>query len=213
MKKIKVVMADDHPLFRRGVREALETDSCLQIIGEASDGNEALQMILKEEPDVAVLDINMPHLTGLKVAEELKSKDLKTEIVFLTMFDDEDILNEAMELGVKAYILKESAAIDIVNAVKMVNEGHNYISPSLTAKLLTKKKTKDKIILGLNQLTLQELNVLKLIAESKSTKDIAESLSLSPKTIENHRYKISEKLNLSGSYSLLKFALQNKDVL
>ncbi|MBU1099105.1 MAG: response regulator transcription factor [Bacteroidetes bacterium] len=212
MEKIKVVIADDHPMFRGGVRQALETDGNINVIGEASNGKEALEIILEQKPHVAVLDINMPFLTGLQVAKELREKDNKVEIVLLTMFDDEDILNEAMDLGVKAYILKESAALDIVNAVNMVHAGRNYISPALTLKLMEKKKNQNEFINGYKDLSIKEIKVLKLIAESKSTKEIAEDLFLSPKTVENYRYRISEKLNLRGSYSLLKFALENKEL-
>ncbi|MCK9425960.1 MAG: response regulator transcription factor [Ignavibacteriaceae bacterium] len=213
MERITVVIADDHPLFRGGVRMALETDISLNILGEASDGKEALEKILEQKPDVAVLDINMPYLTGLQVVKELRSRNDITEIVFLTMFDDEDMLNEAMDLDVKAYILKDSAALDIVNAVHSVHDGHIFISPSLLSKLSEKKKVKEELTPGLKELSDKEIIVLKLIAESRSSKEIAEELFLSPKTIENYRHRISEKLNLSGSYSLLKFALENKNLL
>ncbi|MFA4924296.1 MAG: response regulator transcription factor, partial [Ignavibacteriaceae bacterium] len=191
----------------------LETDISLNILGEASDGKEALEKILEQKPDVAVLDINMPYLTGLQVVKELRSRNDITEIVFLTMFDDEDMLNEAMDLDVKAYILKDSAALDIVNAVHSVHDGHIFISPSLLSKLSEKKKVKEELTPGLKELSDKEIIVLKLIAESRSSKEIAEELFLSPKTIENYRHRISEKLNLSGSYSLLKFALENKNLL
>lgn len=213
MNQIKVVIADDHPMFRRGVRQALELDDNLTIVGEASNGNEALAIILKQKPDVAVLDIKMPFLTGLQVVRELRKNKVPVEIVFLTMFDDEDMLNEAMDMDVKGYILKESAALDIVNAVHSSNSGKNYISPSLTSQLMN--KSKDQIIpkADLSVLSEKEIRVLKLVAESKSTKEIAEEIFLSPKTVENYRYKISEKLELKGSYSLLKFAMENKKLL
>lgn len=211
MKRIKVVIADDHPLFRGGVRMALESDKMITVLGEASDGKEALQLILEQKPDVAVLDINMPHFTGLQVAKELKNQNEDVELIVLTMFDDEDILNEAMDLEIKAYILKDSAALDIVAAVHKVHEGHEFISPSLISKLNEKRKVKDELATGLKDLSEKEIVVLNLIAESKSTKEIAEELYLSPRTVENYRYRISEKLNLRGSYSLLKFAIQNKN--
>ena len=213
MEQINIVIADDHPMFRGGVRLALETDKELNVLGEASDGKEALQLILNQKPDVAVLDISMPHLTGLQVAKELRKRNESVQLVFLTMFDDEDMLNEAMDLDVKAYIMKDSAALDIVSAVRAVHAGHNFISPSLLAKLSEKKKVKEEAAPGLIDLSDKEIIVLKLIAESKSSKEIADELFLSPKTIENYRHRISEKLSLSGSYSLLKFALENKHIL
>lgn len=210
---ITVLIADDHPMFRDGVKQALSNDVSLTVIAVASDGEHALQLIREHSPNVAILDMNMPKMSGLNVLRVLKKSDSKTEVVFLTMFDDEDILNEAMDLGVKGYILKESASIDIVNAVHAVYEGHYYISPVLTGKLLARKEKQTiftKRNPGLEKLSDTERRILLLIAESKTSKEIAEVLFLSPKTIDNYRFKISEKLNLSGSYSLLKFALENK---
>lgn len=213
MEKITVVLADDHPLFRSGVSTALESEGSFKILGEASDGKEAVNLILDLKPEVAILDISMPKLTGLQVVRELTQRKSNTEIVFLTMFDDEDMLNEAMDLEVKAYILKDSAALDIVNAVYAAHQGRNFISPFLISKLSGNKKIKNEVSPVLKNLSEKELKVLKLISDSKSSKEIAQALYLSPKTVENYRYKISEKLNLSGSYSLLKFALENKNLI
>lgn len=213
MKRTDIIIADDHPMFRRGVRAALETDSRLNVLGEASNGKDALEMILEKKPDVAILDISMPFLTGLQVVKELRKRNENVAVVFLTMFDDEDILNEAMDLDVKAYILKDSAALDIVNAVHSTSAGRNFISPSLLSKLEVKKKEDDENLPGIDELSEKEMKVLKLISESKSSKEIAEELFLSPKTVENYRYRISEKLKLNGSYSLLKFAFENKHLL
>ena len=217
MKKITtVVIADDHPLFRSGVRQALEKEEQFRILGEASDGERALQLIRDCKPEVAVLDINMPGMSGLHVARELAKEKQPPAVVLLTMFDDDEILNEAMDVGVKAYLLKESASIDITSAAQAASEGRHYISPALTDKLL---KRREKISAfaaknpGLDQLSPAERKVLKLIAESKTTKQIADELFLSPKTVDNYRFRISEKLNVRGSYSLLKFALENKGML
>ena len=212
-KKISVIIADDHPMFREGVRQALSNDALLSIIAVASDGEQALQLLKEHSPDVAILDMSMPKMTGLNVAKEYKKLHGKTEIVFLTMFDDEEILNEAMDIGVKGYILKESASIDIVNAVHSVAQGQYYLSPRLTGKIIARKEKQNEFSKknpGLEKLTDSERKILQLIAESKTSKEIAEELFLSQKTIDNYRFKISEKLNLSGSYSLLKFALENK---
>jgi DNA-binding NarL/FixJ family response regulator len=212
-KKISILIADDHPMFREGVRQALSHDASLNIVAVASDGEQTLQLLKEHSPDIAILDMSMPKLTGLNVAKEYKKLRGKTEIIFLTMFDDEEILNEAMDIGVKGYILKESASIDIVNAVHAVVEGQYYISPRLSGKIIARKEKQNKFSKknpGLEKLTNSERKILRLIAESKTSKEIAEELFLSQKTIDNYRFKISEKLNLSGSYSLLKFALENK---
>jgi len=213
---ITILLADDHPMFRDGVRQALTSDSSFVVVAVVSDGEQALKSVKDYSPDVAVLDMNMPKMTGLGVLKELKNLKSKTEVVFLTMFDDEDILNEAIDLGVKGYILKESASVDIVNAVHAALEGRYYISPALTNKLL-KRKEKQKSFAAshpqLQALTPQELRILKMIGDSKTSKEIAEILFLSQKTVDNYRFKISEKLHLSGSYSLLKFAIENKSFL
>ncbi len=211
-----LIIADDHPLFRSGVRQSLEREQSFKVLAEAGDGEQALRLIREQSPAVAVLDINMPKMTGLAVVKEMK-KDKKTpEFVLLTMFDDEEILNEAMDLGVKAYLLKESATIDVVAAVRSVLDGKHYISPTLTEKLLNRKKKQtafDEKHQGLEQLSVAERKVLKLVAESKTSKQIADELFLSPKTVDNYRFKISEKLGLRGAYSLLKFALENREYL
>lgn len=215
-KQITIIIADDHPMFRRGVRQALEEDASLLIVAEASDGKQALQLIEEHRPDAAVLDINMPRMTGLQVARELREKRIPTVVALLTMFDDEEILDEAMELDVKAYLLKESASLDVVHAVHHALEGKYFISPALSGKLVTRKERQTQFSQkhpGLAQLTETERKVLRLIADSKTSREIADTLFLSPKTIDNYRFKISEKLNLSGAYSLLKFALENKSLL
>jgi len=211
-----ILIADDHPMFRDGVKQALTGDASFTVVAVVSDGEQALQSVKDHSPDVAVLDMNMPKMTGLGVLKELKKLESKTEVVFLTMFDDEDILNEAIDLGVKGYILKESASADIVNAVHAALEGRYYISSALTNKLLKRKEKQQSFASShpqMQSLTPQELRILKLIGDSKTSKEIAETLFLSQKTVDNYRFKISEKLHLSGSYSLLKFALENKSLL
>jgi DNA-binding NarL/FixJ family response regulator len=215
-KTATIVIADDHPMFRSGVRQALERDPDMKVLAEAGDGATALALIQEQRPRVAVLDINMPKMSGLDVARALSKEKNPPEIVLLTMFDDEEMLNEAMDLGVKAYLLKESASIDISNAVHAVIEGRHFISPAMTDKLLKRQEkhlefaTKQP---GIDQLSPTERKVLKLISDSKTSKEIAEGLFLSPKTVDNYRFKISEKLGIRGAYSLLKFALENKKLL
>ncbi|HEY6951117.1 MAG TPA: response regulator transcription factor [Bacteroidota bacterium] len=211
-----VIIADDHPMFRSGVRQALERDPELKVLGEAGDGATALRMIREQRPTVAVLDVNMPKMSGLEVAKTLSKEQGAPYIILLTMFDDEEILNEAMDLGVKAYLLKESASVDIADAVRSAMEGRHFISPALTDKLLRRKEKQsgfDASHPGIDRLSPQEKKVLRLIAESRTSKEIARELFLSQKTVDNYRFKISEKLDLRGSYSLLKFALENKNLL
>jgi two-component system, NarL family, response regulator DegU len=211
-----IVIADDHPMFRGGVRQALERDVELKVVAEAGDGATALRLIQEHRPQAAVLDINMPKMSGLEVARALSKEKESPAIVLLTMFDDEEMLNEAMDLGVKAYLLKESASVDVSSAVHAVIEGRHYVSPSLTDKLLQRTKKRSEFTTGhpkVDTLNDTERKILKFISESKTSKEIADELFLSPKTVDNYRFKISEKLNLHGSYSLLKFALENKKLL
>jgi DNA-binding NarL/FixJ family response regulator len=158
----------------------------------------------------------MPKMSGLEVARALSKEKESPAIVLLTMFDDEEMLNEAMDLGVKAYLLKESASVDVSNAVHAAIEGRHFISPSLTDKLLLRSKKRQEFSSGhpgIETLSPTERKVLKLISESKTSKEIADTMFLSQKTVDNYRFKISEKLNLHGSYSLLKFALEHKPLL
>ena len=211
-----IVIADDHPMFRSGVRQALERDPDLKVLAEAGDGASVLALIREHKPQVAVLDVNMPKMSGLDVARSLSKEKGGPELVLLTMFDDEEILNEAMDLGVKAYLLKESASVDVASAVRAVVEGRHYISPSLTDKLLKRAAKQNEFRSehpAIDTLSDSERKVLKLISESKTSREIADALFLSPKTVDNYRFKIAEKLGVRGAYSLLKFALEHKSLL
>ena len=213
---ITLVIADDHPLFRKGLREAIESDPTLKIVGEASDGAAVLELIQLHTPDIAILDIDMPKMGGLTVAREIQQRKIEIDVIFLTMYEEEDLFNEAMDAGGRGYVLKDSAVIDILNAIHAVAGGKFYISPDVSDHLIKRTSLAKKFLQHaplLEDLTPTELRVLKLIAGNRTSKDIAEVLSISYKTVENHRTSIAEKLDLHGSHSLLKFALENKDAL
>lgn len=213
---IRLLIADDHPLLRAGLRQVIETDARLHVIAEASDGAAALQLLTAHQPDVAVLDIEMPQLTGFALLREMRAQRLKTAVVFLTMYRDEDMFNEALDLGALGYVLKDSATTDIVAAIKAAATGQPYISPAISAFLLnraTRAATLVKQQPGLNDLTPTERRVLKLIAANKTSKEIAAELFISHRTVENHRANICQKLELKGSHSLLKFAFDHKSEL
>jgi DNA-binding NarL/FixJ family response regulator len=210
---ITILIADDHPIFRKGLCEVLAEDRALRVVRETGDGAEALRLIQELRPAIAILDIHMPKLSGLQVIRSLWENKSLVKIILLTMHEDEDLFNEAMNLGVSAYVLKENAAADLLNAVRCVAEGKTFVSPSLADLLLRRSKQsaalrKEKA--GLELLTATEGRILKLIAEDKTTKEIAEALGISTRTVDTHRQNISHKLNLSGSHSLLKFAYDNK---
>ncbi len=213
---IRLLIADDHPLLRAGLRQVIETDARLQIVAEAADGATALERLVASHPDVAVLDIEMPQLTGFALLREMRAQRLTTAVVFLTMYRDEEMFNEALDLGALGYVLKDSATTDIVGAIRAAAAGQPYISPAISGFLFnraTRANTLARQLPGMNGLTPTERRVLKLIAENKTSKEIASELFVSYRTVENHRSNICQKLNLKGSHSLLKFAFDHKSEL
>ncbi len=216
IRPIRLLIADDHPLLRAGLRQVIATDPGLQIIAEAEDGATALQLLVAQQPDVAVLDIEMPNLTGFALLREMRAQRLTTAVVFLTMYHDEEMFNEALDLGALGYVLKDSATTDITGAIRAAASGQPYISPAISAYLFhraTRTTTLVQQLPGLNDLTPTERRVLKLIAENLTSKEIAAELFISYRTVENHRANICQKLNLKGSHSLLKFAFDHKSEL
>ncbi len=210
---IAVLVADDHPIFRRGLLDVLRAAPGIKIAGEASDGEAALSFIINNPPDVAILDVQMPRMTGLDAARALFKRGAPCAVAFLTMYDDEDTLREAMDLGVLGYVLKESAVEEIVGCVQTIASGRHFISPSLSGHLVrrmgeTKKLAGQKS--GISLLTPSEIRILKLIASDCTTKEIADQLEISPRTVETHRQNICAKLDLHGIHSLVKFAFENK---
>lgn len=215
-KNIKILIADDHPLMRKGIRAALEDEPDIEQITEADNGEIAYDRLKKESFDIAFVDIEMPKLGGIGLAQKVIAEKIKTKIIFLTMHKDEDIFDQAMNAGANGYLLKENAAEDVVQCINAVRNGEYFISPAISGYLVRrsqKEKASYTAIPYVDQLTTAERNILKLIAEEKTSQQIADELFISPKTVENHRNNISKKLHLSGTHSLLKFALTNKDLL
>jgi len=211
-----VLMADDHPLFRRGLRQAIEEGDALTVVAEAGDGAAALRQIRELKPDVAVLDIDMPGMTGLQVARAVREENLYVAVVILTVYREEDMFNEAMDLGVRGYVLKETAGVEIIEALKAVSMGKYYISPTISGHLAGRTERARQLLRekpSLSNLTATELKVLRMIAQGKTSKEIAEETHVSFRTVETHRYNISTKLNLHGSHSLVKFAIDNRMLL
>jgi DNA-binding NarL/FixJ family response regulator len=213
---IRLLIADDHPLLRAGLRQVIETDARLHIVAEASDGATALQLLAAHKPDVAVLDIEMPQLTGFALLREMRAQHITAAVVFLTMYHDEEMFNEALDLGASGYVLKDSATNDIIAAIKAAAAGQPYLSPAISGFLLNRASRAATLVQQhptLNDLTPTERRVLKLIAANKTSKEIAAELFISYRTVENHRANIAQKLELKGSYSLLKFAFEHKSEL
>lgn len=215
MSKIKVIIADDHPIFRIGLANVIKASKSLILIGEAVNGKEAKELITSLKPDVAVLDIDMPYFNGLQVCEEIcKKKDNATKIIILTLFKEIDLYKKALEVGAEGYLLKDNAVDELVVSIEAIFNGENYISEGLSEKLIDKKShlISDKTLNdNIRKLTSTEKSILLLVADNKTTKEIAKKLFVSEKTIENHRYNINKKLELTGGQnSLLIFALENK---
>jgi DNA-binding NarL/FixJ family response regulator len=214
--KIRVLIADDHPLFRSGLRQAIEAGADLEIVAEAVDGAGALAAIRKERPDVAVLDVAMPKLNGFRVAQHVNDEKLPVRILFLTMYDEEDMFNEAMNCGALGYVLKETAINDILSAIRSVAAGKHYLSPSISQFLMRRLSGRESLrqrLPGINDLTEAERRVVRLIAEDKTSKEIASVLDISFRTVETHRANICAKLDLRGSHSLLRFAFDHRQEL
>jgi DNA-binding NarL/FixJ family response regulator len=214
--RIRIVIVDDHPLFREGLRQVIQSDARFDLIGEADQGKAALEIILKSKPDLAVLDINLPLMSGLEVASALQQRQSATRLVILTMLRDEAAFNQAMNLGIQGYVLKENAVSEIVNCLLAVAANTAFVSPSLSGYLLPRHKRTmalSRAQPGLNDLTASQRVVLKRIAEKKTSKEIAAELSISPRTVESHRAKICSRLALKGNNSLLQFALENRSAL
>jgi two-component system, NarL family, response regulator DegU len=215
-KEITILIADDHPVFRRGLRMIIQSDQQLRIIAEADDGKAALELINRSTPDVAVLDVNMPQMTGFDVVRELRKTNLATEFIFLTMHKDEAMFNTALDLSVKGYLLKESAIEDIAAGIKAVAAGENFISPPLATFLFNRSRRNATFAAAkptINDLTATERRVLKMIADDKISREIADQLSISVRTVERHRQNICNKLEIHGSNALMRFALANKEQL
>lgn len=211
--EVKLLIVDDHPVFRRGLREIIEEHPCFTIVGEAGDGESGLRLAEECHPDIALVDIDMPRQSGFDMARALRKMDSPVKVAFLTMYQDEEIFNMALDLGAKAYVLKENAADDVVNALHLVVQGEMFLCQSVLEISKRRSDAVRALLLSkpqLERLTPAERRILKLIAEDRTTKEIASFLGISFKTVENHRSSICAKLNIHGSHSLLKFALDHK---
>ncbi len=214
--QIKIVIADDHSIVRQGLRQMLDADAKFTVVGEAKNGGQALELIEANQPDVAVLDVDMPEMGGFELVRVLRVRQIEIEIVFLTMHSEEEIFQTAMDLNVRGYVLKDDATTDIVAAVNAVAAGKSFISQSLSSLLLNRRRRAEELKSDkpeLNSLTPTERRVLRMIAEDKTSKEIGDELFVSHRTIDTHRLNISRKLNLHGNLALVKFAITHKSEL
>lgn len=208
MANHSIVVADDHPVFRKGLIDIIKDLPGISVVAEAQDGVEAYQQITAKRPDLAILDIEMPHLTGIDVCAKVLKEKSATKFIVLTMHKDKDFYQDAMRMGVMGYVLKDNAIGDILACIQSVLMGQKYLSPGLEQMLVETKKTEHTV--DLSSLTATEKIILKLIADQKTSAEIANLLFVSGNTIENHRSSINKKLQLEGKNSLLKFAIEHK---
>jgi len=209
-RPIRVLIADDHPLFREGVRSILRNQTDIEVVGESSDGAQTLEALTSLAPDILVTDLDMPVMGGLALMKTIRDEGRPVDLIVLTMYQEEDMFNEAMDLGVKGYVLKENAVQDIVAALRAVADGGYYVSPSMSGHLVGRSRRETGCALDLTALTTMERRILKFIAQNLTSREISALLFITPKTVENHRTSICSKLHLRGSHSLLKFAIENR---
>ncbi|MBZ5551013.1 MAG: response regulator transcription factor [Acidobacteriia bacterium] len=201
---MRVVLADNHALVRQGLKALLEREG-FQVVGEASDGQELLRLVANVRPEIAILDISMPILNGIDAARELQ-KSSPTKTILLTRHDEDQYVTEALRAGVKGYVLKNQAATDLVHAIREVCRGGIYLSPSISGTIVGAFLSKTD--LPADPLTSRERQVLQLVGEGKSTKEVATLLGVSIKTAESHRTRLMQKLDIHETASLVRYAIR-----
>lgn len=202
---IRVVLADDHVLVRQGLRSLLEREK-FQVVAEASDGQELIRLTETHQPDIAVIDISMPTLNGIDAARELARTCPKTKVILLTQHQEEQYIHEALRARVKGYVLKSQVASDLMHAMQQVSKGGIYLSPGVSQAVVEAYRTRSES--PSDPLSSRERQVLQLIAEGRSTKDVAALLGISVKTAESHRSRLMQKLDIHETASLVRYAVR-----
>ncbi len=211
VKKIRILLADDHNVMRKGLRLLLESQPGFSVVGEASDGHQAVEQAETTKPDVVVLDIGMPRLSGTEAAQRIGELLPSTSVIILSMHSDEGYVMRALKAGAKGYLLKDAAEGDLVEAIRAVGNGKTFFSSEIS-KMLVEDYVREIRTRGVEDsyelLTSREREILHLLAEGKSNKDIASALNLSPYTVETHRRNLQEKLNLHSFAELILYAVR-----
>jgi len=207
---LKLVLADDHEIVRTGIKRLLSIDKTIKIVGEATNGLEAVKLIQELKPEVALLDILMPQMTGIEAVEKVKNESPNTFVVILTAFEDSKHLELALKGGADGYLTKDISSKDLTNSIHKVIEGERVFSKSILLLLQNSYVTKTSLDEPPVTITKREQDVLNLIAEGKTSHEIADILDLSIRTVESHRYNLMQKLNLKSAAQLIKYAIVNK---
>lgn len=206
---VEVMIADDHSMVREGIKQLLELDGDIVVIGEASDGVECLKLLEEKLPQALLLDINMPNMNGLEVLEKIKEKEIDTRVIILTVHNEVEYLLKAVEIGIDGYMLKDSSSDELKKAIYSVIEGESYIQPNLIPILNSKMVERDVEREKLALLTKRELEVLKLMAVGSYNKEIGEKLDISERTVKNHISSIFKKIDVSDRTQAAIFAIRN----
>lgn len=212
MIEISIVIADDHSMIREGLKQLLELEGDIKVVGEAGDGKQCLEVVRRKKPDVLLLDINMPEMNGLQVLEELKMQKMDVKVLILTIHNEIEYLLKAVDIGIKGYVLKDSESSLLKKAIYQVYKGDMFIQPALAPLLrqsLAKKKKGEK---DQNALTKREIQVLKLLAEGMYNREIGEQLFISEKTVKNHVSSIFKKINVTDRTQAAVYAIKNNIV-
>lgn len=214
-KSIRVLIADDHPLMREGLKKLLELEEDMEVVGIASDGEDALEKIKEVHPDVALMDINMPAMNGIQALRCIRHEEIDVRVIILTIHDSREYLLETINLGADGYVLKDADMESLVEAIRTVSKGGSYIHPTLSSELVRVYKTNEDISSGRqvtkqSNLTRREFEVLCLISEGNSNKDISEKLFISEKTVKNHVSSIFKKIHVNDRTQAAIYAIKNK---
>jgi DNA-binding NarL/FixJ family response regulator len=210
MKKIRVLLADDHTLVRAGIRSLLETMDDVEVVAESGDGHEALELLTRHRPDLALLDIGMPGLNGIEIARRISRVAPKTRVLILSMYDDKTHVQQAMRAGVGGYLLKGAAVAELPLAIAAVMSGQTYLTPKVQRYVVDGFLHEEPIAVDpLEGLTQRQREILQLVAEGRSTKEIAGILDVSIKTIETHRARLMERLDIHDVPGLVRFAIRS----
>lgn len=214
-KPIRIVIADDHPIFRRGLAEIVASTRDFSVVGEVENGARALELVEQSSPDVAILDLDMPVLDGIAVAKMIHERRLPVKVIFLTMHRNQSVVRSMNKIGVSGYVLKDAVLDEIVDCIRAVINGEQFLGSGLGQRDSSGVPSSigTSTIDGINELSQTERKVLSEIARSRSNREIARDLFISVRTVETHRYNICSKLHIKGPHALLRFALANKDII
>lgn len=211
LKRIKILICDDHPLFRVGVKAILSSQPELEVVGEAADGKEAVQKAIRLRPDIVLMDIGMPVMKGFEAARRIGKVRPEIRVLILTVYDDEDLVARCLDAGVAGYVLKDTPPLQLVYAIQTVHNGQRYMSPRVLTGVVRQYVSKPgEFKGGYESLSDREREILVLLAEGQSMKDIATRLNLSVKTVDAHKYNLMRKLDLHDRSELIRYAVRKR---